>query len=123
MLLVKTCLAPSDVHGIGLFAAEPIPKGTVIWRYDERIDRCFTRQELDALPELTREFVDTYGYPDGSGDGTFQLDGDNARFMNHSEQANTDSSGGDGTIATRDIAVGEEILSDYRQFNPTHRYR
>ena len=30
MMLVKTYLAPSAIHGNGLFAAEPIAKGTVI---------------------------------------------------------------------------------------------
>jgi SET domain-containing protein len=30
MMTVKTHLAPSKIHGIGLFASEPIPKGTVI---------------------------------------------------------------------------------------------
>lgn len=33
MLLVKTRLGISSIHGIGLFADELIPKGTVTWRF------------------------------------------------------------------------------------------
>ncbi len=32
MLRVRTYLAPSPIEGIGLFAAEPIPRGTLIWK-------------------------------------------------------------------------------------------
>ena len=38
MLLVKTTLRPSEVHGLGLFADEFIPKGIAIWRFDGRAD-------------------------------------------------------------------------------------
>lgn len=118
MLLVRTYLGPSAVHGIGLFAAEPIPAGTTIWRFDPRIDRRFTRAERDALPEPARSFLRRYSYPEGPGGETWLLDGDNARFMNHSDAPNTDSAA--DTVATRDIAEGEELLCDYRQFHPSH---
>ena len=38
MLLVRTYLDRSAIHGIGLFAAERIPKGTVLWRLEPSID-------------------------------------------------------------------------------------
>jgi hypothetical protein len=38
MLLVRTTLRPSGVHGLGLFADEFIPKGFVIWRFDGHVD-------------------------------------------------------------------------------------
>lgn len=118
MLLVKTYLAPSGVHGIGLFAAEPIAKGTVIWRFDERVDRRFTKAEREALPEPARSFLKTYSYPEEVGSEVYFLDGDHARFMNHSAAPNTDCEV--DTVATRDIAAGEELLCDYHQFHPTH---
>ena len=31
MLCVPTYLAPSAIEGFGLFAARPIPAGTVVW--------------------------------------------------------------------------------------------
>jgi len=127
MLLVKTYLAPSPVHGTGLYAAEPIAKGTVIWRFDARIDRRLARQEREALPEPARGFVATYSYPESPGSDTHVLDGDHARFMNHSEAPNTvcptPQSWRDAeTIATRDIAAGEELLCDYRQFDAAHAF-
>ena len=119
MLLVKTYLAPSAVHGIGLHAGEPIAKGTVIWRFDPRIDRRLSRRERDEMPVAARAFIETYAYPEQVGSETYLLDGDHARFMNHSETPNTDCE--IDTVATRDIAVGEELLCDYRQFHPRHR--
>jgi SET domain-containing protein len=118
MLLVKTYLATSAVHGIGLFAAEPIASGTVIWQFDERIDRRFTREEREALAEPARTFVAKYSYPESVGSDVHFLDGDHARFMNHSANPNTDCE--IDTIAIRDIAVGEELLCDYGQFHPDH---
>jgi SET domain-containing protein len=118
MLLVKTYLGPSAIHGTGLFAGEPIAKGTVIWRFDPRFDRIFAKAERDALPETARQFLERYSYPEFPGSDRHMLDGDHARFMNHSETPNTDSS--TDTVAIRDIAEGEELLCDYRQFHPGH---
>ncbi len=39
MLLVKTKIGQSNISGIGVFADEFIPKGTVIWRYQEGFDQ------------------------------------------------------------------------------------
>ena len=40
------------------------------------------------------------------------LNGDDARFLNHDDEPNTDNSG-PVTLAARDIAAGEEITCDY----------
>jgi len=118
MLLVKTYLAESPIEGIGLFAAEDIAKGTTIWRFDERFDRKFSKAERDALPEPAYTFVQKYSYPESVGSDVYYLDGDHARFMNHSNTPNTDCE--TDTIATRDIRAGEELLCDYHQFHPNH---
>ena len=118
MMLVKTYLGQSSIHGVGLFAAEPIAAGTVIWRYDERFDRRFTKAEREALPEPARSFMVTYSYPQSLGSDVYNLDGDHSRFMNHSETPNTEFIV--DTIAVRDIAVGEELVCDYRTFHPEH---
>lgn len=116
MLLVKTYVAPSAIHGLGLFAGEPIARGARIWRFDPRIDRVFDRAEREGAPEPLKSFLAVYAYPERPGSETFVLDGDNARFMNHSSEPNTDCEV--DTIATRDISPGEELLCDYRQFHP-----
>ncbi|WP_448207944.1 SET domain-containing protein [Azospirillum sp. sgz302134] len=117
MLMVKAVLGPSTVHGIGLFAAEDIAKGTIVWRFDPGIDRLFTRAERDTAPPATRAFLETYSYPYRPGADVHILDGDHARFMNHSPDPNTDNNG-EYTIASRDIAAGEELLCNYNEFYP-----
>jgi SET domain-containing protein len=44
MLLVKTKLDRSSIEGIGLFAAEFIPKSATIWKYDPVIDIRFSEE-------------------------------------------------------------------------------
>ena len=33
MLLVKTELRSSGIHGLGVFAVDPIPKGELVWEF------------------------------------------------------------------------------------------
>ena len=128
MLLVKTTLRPSEVHGTGLFADEFIPKGTVIWRFDGRVDRRYNESQLAALPEEDEERLRTHCYVNPR-TRLYVYCGDNGRYINHSEQPNTEDVGydeglfeGEGiTIAARDIQPGEEILCDYRSFDADAR--
>ena len=39
MLQVRTFIEKSQIHGFGLFAAENIPKGIVVWEYNPTIDK------------------------------------------------------------------------------------
>ena len=50
MLLVKTKLGVSSVHGIGLFAAQFIPKGTATWEYHPDFDTSFGEDDLARMP-------------------------------------------------------------------------
>ena len=54
MLRVKTYLATSSIPGagLGLFAAEDIPAGTVIWRFDEGWDLLRREANLAEMPFL-----------------------------------------------------------------------
>ena len=115
MLRVRTYLAPSAIEGIGLFAEEPIPRGTLIWKHDERFDLSYDLREIDEEDELLREMLRCYGYQPADAP-VFVLCGDNARFMNHSDTPNCDDVD-DLTIAVVDIAEGEEITCDYARFD------
>ena len=118
MLLVKTKIAPSKIHGIGLFADQFISKGTIVWKFVPGFDMKFTQEEIETLPQTAREFLSTYDYVSNR-TGYHVLCIDNARFYNHSKTPNTtdielegtDEEGGD--VAVRDIQVGEEITYDY----------
>ena len=122
MLLVKTFLAPSRIHGIGLFAAERIPSGTVIWRLDPLIDLELTEDQVARLAEPAREQIRKYTYLDHVR-GKLVLCGDDARFFNHEDAPNChdfpDAEGGK-TVAARDIEAGEELTSDYASFDAQH---
>lgn len=118
MILVPTYVGPSEIEGVGVFAAAPIPKGTRIWLLDEGFDRVLSDEEVARLGPQQREFVDRYGYPHTTKPGLTILELDNGRFMNHSAQPNTDFSNPAAGYTIRDIAEGEEITCDYEEFAP-----
>ncbi len=51
MMMVETELRPSPIHGIGVFLVHPVRTGDLIWRFDARIDRVYTEEEIASLPE------------------------------------------------------------------------
>lgn len=122
MLLVKTYLASSRIHGIGLFAAERIRAGTVIWRLNPAIDLELTEEQIRALAPPARQQIRKYTYVDLVR-RTRVLCGDDARFFNHDDHPNCrdypDADGG-VTVAARDIEEGEELTSDYACFDAEH---
>lgn len=128
MLLVKTRVGPSTVHGLGLFADQFIPKGTRMWEFDERVDRRFDETYLAGLAEAEREALLMHCYVNPRS-GLYVFCGDDARYWNHSDQPNSEDVGfdegivnGEGvSIAARDIHAGEELLSDYKAFDAEAR--
>ncbi len=122
MLLVKTELRPSAIHGVGLFAAERIAKGTVIWRFNPAIDLLLDEEAMASLSHPAREQILKYSYLDRVLRRRV-LCGDDARFFNHEDRPNCldfgDDRGGT-TVALRDIAPGEELTSDYAAFDAEH---
>lgn len=115
MFLIPTYLSESSIHGIGVFAATPIPAGTRIWEFHEGVDWKITPEEMDRFPEPYRSRLRTYCYL--GDDGLYVFCGDNGKFMNHSETPNCDDPEGRYTITNRDIAAGEELTCDYRTFD------
>ena len=123
MLVVKTQVKPSSIEGRGLFAAEHIQKGTVIWRFDPTVDCVYTKEEIMNLPEPKRSEILSLKYSYISRDiGKYVDCGDDAKYINHSDTPNlivgkrVRGQESDG-IAARDIEAGEEITYDYREFD------
>ncbi len=116
MLLVRTRLAPSAIHGLGVFAAGPIARGTEVWRFTPGFDLDLDPKALEALPAQVREWLLVYGYLDPRL-RRFILCCDDARFINHSAAPNLrpdfarEPHGVD--LALRDVAPGEELTVDY----------
>jgi hypothetical protein len=106
----------SNVHGLGVFAAKQIPKGARIIEYvGERVshdeaDRRY--EEKDANDSHTFLFiVDNKTVIDAG------MDGNDARFFNHSCDPNCESTVEKRRVfieAIRDIEAGTELTYDYQ---------
>ena len=119
MMIVPTYVGPSEIEGVGVFAAEPIPAGTAIWTLDERFDHLFNDGDIEGMAELQQQFVVRYGYPHMTREGITVVEFDNGRFMNHSKRPNTDFTDANVGWARQDIAAGEELVCDYGEFDPS----
>lgn len=119
MLLVKTTLGRSSVHGIGLFAAQKIARGTVTWEYVPWFDPVFAEADLARMSEAARCQVLRYAYFDRRMQ-RFVVCLDDQRFINHSNSGCNLLSTPDRDVASRDIEPGEELLCDYDQFDPDY---
>ena len=118
MLLIPNYVGPSAIEGVGVFAAAPIAKGTVIWSLDERFDQVLSAADIAELGEEQRNFVERYGYPHTLRPELTIVELDNGRFMNHADDPNTEFTDPAIGWTIRDIAEGEEITCNYAEFEP-----
>ena len=111
MPLIRHRVAPSPIHGLGVFAAEPVEEGALIWVFDPRIDREIPRAALADLPEPVARRVHVHAeyYP---AEDLFILSSDGDGYMNHSDTPDVRSEGR-FCWAQRAIAAGEELTCDY----------
>jgi uncharacterized protein len=120
MLLIKTKLDVSPIHGIGLFADEFIAEGRIIWKFHSLFDLRFGENYIDELAAGALAQVRKYSYREIHS-GLYVLCGDDARFFNHSENPNCfdfcSAEGQDLTVALRDIRIGEELTCNYALFD------
>lgn len=114
MLKIKTKLDKSMIHGLGLFADEDVPKGTVVWEYNPATCHTYTiegfieRCKSCSLEEIKN--LINYSYIKNK--LVYSIT-DDTRYINHSTRANVDFSNPKKEIALRDIKKGEEILENY----------
>lgn len=111
----------SPIEGMGVFATEFIAKGTPTWKFIHGLDQILSKQVIETSPEPIRGTLLRYSYLDRK-TGLFIFCMDNARFVNHADDANTtgvypDSDPFGMDVATRDIRAGEEITCNYREFD------
>jgi uncharacterized protein len=119
MLLVPTYVAPSRIEGVGVFAAEDIPAGALIWQLEPGLDRLLSKDEIAAMSEVNQSFVERYGYPYPHDPELTIVELDNGRFMNHSTAPNTRFSDPDNGFTRVAVAAHEELTCDYSEFDPT----
>lgn len=121
MLLVKTRIGPSSIHGTGLFADEFIAKGTLLWRFTPGFDLKFSLQTMERLPALIRDHICKYGWLSAKS-GFYCYAVDDAKFFNHADTPNARSQYRIEeeevvTVALRDIVCGEELTDDYSSYD------
>ncbi len=114
MLVVPTELRSSVLHGTGLFLLKPVKKGELIWRFDSRVDRVYSESEVASLPVHVQDSIKTYAcwHKETS---LWVWYGDNGRYINHADPANTESIGsafGDD-VASVDMHAGTELTTNY----------
>ncbi len=100
--------------GYGVFAKEFIPKGTIVYVKDS-LEIEVTPKKYEKLDRYARSVVDKYSYRDERGYKIVSWDF--AKYVNHSCNRNTISTGYGFEIALRDIQTDEEITDEYGIFN------
>jgi SET domain-containing protein len=118
MLLISTYVGPSAIEGLGVFADEFVPKGTLIWLYNPKFDILIGDTDLGVLPPHMQNYIARYSYPHLERPGFRVIDVDNGKYMNHSLTPNTDFRLFDRGFALTDLARGDEITTNYHEFDP-----
>lgn len=100
--------------GYGVFATSFIPKGTITYVKDP-LEIELSQTSYDLLEPAYQVIADKYSYVDEY--GTRIISWDHAKYVNHSCDCNTISTGYGFEIAIKDIKEGDEITDEYGLFN------
>jgi hypothetical protein len=108
----------STIQGNGLFSHLDIVKGQVIWTKGP--GDIFINME--DIPFDLRDYWDRYSTVQIYGTATmYCLDGDDCKYMNHSETPNILFKGSIG-LALEDIPAHTELTCDYRTITTPEHY-
>jgi SET domain-containing protein len=116
-------LAPSPIHGVGVFAVRDIPKGVNPFGIGIRYPCSgieITPAELKRAPPGVRHLLASLFLPDD--DGVFRVPVlganlvDIGAYLNHSDRPNMRTADGHRFVTKRRIRAGDELTVDYRTF-------
>lgn len=108
---VKVKLAPSKIHGVGVFAIKDIPKGTKLFAtMAPKVFHIPYGSWKKLFPEVGNQLLERW--PNVVNNSPFAWPDTNIQaFMNHSDDYNYD---GVLDVTIKDVKEGEEITEDYR---------
>lgn len=128
MYKIAISTGDSEIEGKGVFAAQNISKGTIVWIFTEEHDLLFTQPEFEQLSAEDKELLHKIAYlSPWTGLWVSPPKDDPARYTNHSTENNltvvydANISPEPYFIANRDIAEGEEITNNYHEFDAITR--
>ena len=118
MLTVKVKVAESTIPnaGLGLFADEFIPKGMLVWQFDEGEDRRISKKEFNILSPEEQAYIRKYAYSKVDSPSITLPVGD-AKYVNNSDSPNIYGDNDNVSFAIKDIQPGDEILEDYSVYD------
>lgn len=108
---VKLRLAPSKIHGVGVFAMRDIKRGEKL--YVDHMPRVYSLRlaDMDNLkPEIKALLLERWPQI-VNGSNFIYPDARMLAYMNHSDEPNVDSK---NDVALSDISSGDELTEDYR---------
>jgi uncharacterized protein len=115
MMMIPVDVRKSEIHGLGIFAVEPIRKGEVLWAFYPGLDRSVSDYAVEFAEPRKRAFIIERGYLNQK-NSHWVICCDESQFWNfprNGDQANCvlggEQDGENLIIAGRDIAVGEEL--------------
>ena len=109
---VKTKIAPSKIHGVGVFALRDIPKGQKL--YADMATKLYTLPYSSfgkLFPEVKELLLERFPLI-VNGSRFLYPDTRIVAFMNHQENPNYNAK---SDLVLKDIKEGEEITEDYRK--------
>lgn len=115
MLLIEAELRNSEIHGIGLFCREAIPKGTKVWAFNPLFDVVLDEAQLLRLPPPVLNFMRMYAYR-ARETRELIVNVDLSKHMNHSDNPNLVCDQDSNYYTVTDLPPGTELTCDYRVF-------
>lgn len=110
--LVRLRIQPSIIHGVGVFALYPIPKGTKLYANIFPQSFRIPYKDFDKLRPKVRDLI-LERWPRVANDEPFMYPTEFTQaYMNHATKPNYDAV---TDMALHDIKEGEEITEDYRK--------
>ncbi len=126
MLTIETYVAPSRIHGTGLFSGQNIERGTIVSFVMPAFDTLISKETFEGFPEITQRYIKKYAFYINKYVSYYLPTGDE-RFINHKIKGNLVGSAAQNSsfcyIAIVDIPSGSELTIDYATIDEEHYKR